>query len=222
MADINDIARLMGQQDIKVLSLEAAHNLMLDKSKPDLSETLKHAALLENALKGFVMGSNSIGEVRVHAENLAEAADDDLGLIYAVLATPEADRGGYNDRDVAPLGSMKFVEAVHNLMELTRGYLSGRCKGEMLCEAGLRLSQKCYNAYRNASLLETHYGSDFFLEHSFNPAPDAFDRFLVETVSSGAIGAAIVPAFVGSKKKDPKDVFTPKKKNRWYLKYAIE
>jgi hypothetical protein len=222
MADINDIARMMDQQDIKVLSLESARSLLLDKSKPDTSETLKHAALLENALKGFVMGSNNIGEVRTHAENLAESADDDLGLIYAVLATPEADRGGYSDHEIAPLGSMKFVDTVHNLMELTRGYLSGRCKGDMLCEAGLRLSQICYNAHRNASILETHHGPDFFLEHNFNPAPDAFDRFLVETVSSGAIGAAIVPAFVGGKKKQPKDIFAPKKKNRWYLKYAIE
>lgn len=222
MSDISDISRIMDQQDIKVLSLEAARNLMLAKSKPDTSTSLACAAKFDYALSGFTMGSNSIGEVRASAENLAESIDDDLGLVYAVLATPEADRGGYSDHEIAPLGSMKFVDAVHNLMELTRGYLSGRCKGEMLCEAGLQVSQLCYNAYRNASIIETHHGSNFFMSHNWNPVPDAFDRLLIETVSSGAIGAvAMRPAILGSK-KGPKDIFAPKKKNRWYLKYAIE
>lgn len=220
--NIDDISRLMDQQDIKVLSLEAARNLMVTKSNPKTSQSLAAAAKMDYMIEGFTMGSNSIGELRAAAEVLVESVDDDLGLVYAVLATPEADRGGYSGHEIAPLGSMKFVDVVSNLMELTRGYLGGRCKGDMLCEAGLQVSQMCYNAFRNTTLVESHHGSNFFLAYNSNPAPDAFDRFLVETVSSGAIGAvAIRPAILGSKKQ-PKDVFSPKKKNRWYLKYAIE
>lgn len=220
--NIEDISRLMDQQDIQVLSLEAARNLMTSKSNPKTSKSLAYAAKLDYMLEGFRLGSNSIGEVRAAAELLAESVDDDLGLTYAVLATPESDRGAYSSNEIAPLGSVKFVDAVSNLMELTRSYLSGRCKGDLLSEMGLQLSQVCYNAHRNTIIIETHHGSSFFLEHNTNPRPDAFDRILVETVSSGAIGAvAMRPAILGSKKQ-PKDIFTPKKKNRWYLKYAIE
>jgi hypothetical protein len=222
MSDINDISRMMDQQDIQVLSLDAARALLMTKSNPKTSNSLACAAKLDYMLEGFTMGSNSISEVRTSAENLLESVDDDLGLIYAILTTPEADRGGYSDREVATLGSIKFVDVVHNMMEQMRGYLSGRCKGDVLSEMGIQVSQICENAHRNATIIENHHGSNFYTSYTTNPRPDAFDRILVETVSSGAIGAAIVPAFVGSKKKDPKDVFTPKKKNRWYLKYAIE
>lgn len=224
---IDKIARLVDLPEVQVLSFEAARSLLLHKSKPETSTTIKHAIQLEAALKGFAMGSNNIGEVRNHAENLVEAADDDLSLIYAILETPERDRGEYDDHEIAPLGSIKFVDAVHNIMELSRGYLSGRCKGEDLCEAALAVSQLCYNAYRNAVIVETHQGSGFYLEHNFNPrlvTIEVFNKTLVETVSSGAIGAgvnvALRPAIIGSKKR-PTDIFS-KKKNRWYLKYAIE
>jgi len=220
--NIDDISRLMDQQDIQVLSLEAARNLMVSKSNPKTSQSLAVAAKMDYLLEGFIMGSIMIGEVRACAEMLAESVDDDLGLVYAVLATPEADRGEYSSHEIAPLGSIKFVDAVSNLMELTRGYLSGRCKGDLLSEMGLQLSQVCYNAHRNALIIETHHGTHFVLEYTTRPKPDAFDRLLIETVSSAAVGAvAMRPAILGSKKQ-PKDIFTPKKKNRWYLKYAIE
>lgn len=218
---VDDISRLMGRDDITVLSLEAAKDLMLAKAKAETSESLKCAAKLDYTLSSFNMGGVSIGEVREAAENLLEAVDDDLGLAYAVTTIPE---GAFNtkEKEVTILGSTKFVEAIHHMMELTRGYLSGRCKGDLLCESGLALSQLCYNAFRNASIIESHHGSAFMLEYNAHPLADAFDRILVETVSSGAIGAvAMRPAILGSK-KGPKDIFAPKKKKRWYLKYAIE
>lgn len=222
MSDINDISRLMDQQDIKVLSLEDARNLLVAKSNPKTSQSMFYAAKLDYMLGGLAMGSNNIGEVREIAENLLESVEDDLGLMYAITATKEADHAIYEDNEIAPLGMVKFVEAMHNLMDLTRGYLSGRCKGDMLCEAALQVSQLCYNAYRNASIIETHLGSGFYMSQNSNPRPDSFDRLLIETVSTGAVGAvAMRPAILGSK-KGPKDIFAPKKKNRWYLKYAIE
>ena len=222
MSDINDISRLMDRQDLKVLSLEDARNLMVSKSDPKTSKSLFYAAKLDYALGGLAMGSNNIGEVREATENLLESIDDDLGLMHAITTVKEVDSVLYESNEIAPLGTVKFVDVVHNLMELTRSYLSGRCKGDMLCEGGLRTSQMCYNAYRNASIIETHLGSGFYMSQNSNPLPDSFDRLLIETVSSGAIGAvAMRPAILGSKKQ-PKDIFAPKKKNRWYLKYAIE
>lgn len=222
MSDINDIARQMGQQDVKVLSLDAAKALLQDKSHRDTSQSLFLAAKLDYMLGGLSMGSNNIGEVREAAEDLLESIDDDLGLMHAITTVKEADSALYESNEVAPIGTVKFVNVVHSLMELARGYLSGRCKGDMLCEAGLQASQICYNAYRNASIIETNLGSGFYMVQCSNPRPDFFDRLLVETVSTGAIGAvAMRPAILGSK-KGPKDIFAPKKKNRWYLKYAIE
>lgn len=218
---VNDISRLMGRDNITVLSLDAAKDLMLAKAKPETSESLKRATHLDYILNSFNMGGVNIGEVREAAENLLEAVDDDLGLAYAITTIPE---GAFNakENEVTTLGSTKFVDAVHHMMEISRSYLSGRCKGDVLCESGLMLSQLCYNAFRNASIIESHHGSSFMLEYNAKPLTDAFDRILVETVSSGAIGAvAMRPAILGSK-KGPKDVFAPKKKNRWYLKYAIE
>ena len=221
MADMSDISRMMDQQDIKVLSLEAARNLMATKSKPGC-ESLACAAQLDYMIGGFAAGAISIGDVRAAAEALAESVDDDLGLIYAVLATPEGERGVYAENEVAPIGQVRFLDAVDSFMALTREYLSGRCKGDVLCEAGLQLSQLCYNAFRNATIIENHHGSAFTIGITLKPRKDEFDRILVETVSSGAIGAvAMRPAILGSKKQ-PKDIFAPKKKNRWYLKYAIE
>ena len=221
MSDINDIARLMNQEEVKVLSLEAAQNLLMQKTRQSTSTSLALAAKLDYALGSFIMGGNNIGEVRAAAENLSESIDDDLGLIYALVAIPEANREICEANEIAPLGSMKFVDMVHNLMGLARGYLSGIYKGDMLCESGMEASAICYNAYRNASIIETHLGSEFYMSQNPNPVPDAFDRLLVETVSTGAIGAvAMRPAILGNK-KHPKDIF-PKKKSRWYLKYAIE
>lgn len=219
--NINDIARMMNPDDIKVLSLEDARNLLVQKSHKDTSKSLEHAVKLDYMLGSFIMGGSSIGEVREAAENLSKAIDDDLGLAYALTMTPEADHKICEDHEFAPMGSTRFVDIVHNLMGLARGYLSGNYKGEMLCETGLEASRLCFNAYRNASAIETSLGSGFCMDQNSKPAVDTFDKLMVETVSTGAIGAvAIRPAILGDKKR-PKDIF-PKKKDRWYLKYAIE
>lgn len=222
---INDIARLIDHPEVQVLSLEAAKSLLLSHTDP-ATPMMQHALRLEAAISGFSIGSNNIKIIREHAENLLEAVEDHLGLVSAITTISESGREGYADHDVAPLSLTKFADAVHNLMSLTRGYISGRCNGNTLVESIVEFSQICYNTYRNASILETYRGSDFCLDVNLNPnaAPiDTFNKVLVETVSCGAIGGAIGvrPAILG-KKKRPDDIFPKSKKNRWYLRYAIE
>lgn len=223
---IEDIAKLMDHPDPIVLSLANAKALLASRARKDSEESILTPTLrLIESLKGFASGKNTISTVRLLAEDLSERAEDTLSLIRTIVGSSEPDRGGYDDHEIAPLGSCRYHEAALHLMESIRGYLAGRRNKDEVIEETATFDRLVYNVYRNSLILEGHIPNNLLPDdHSMaKRAIEVFDRLLIEmAVGSGAI--AMRPAILGSdeEKKQPTDVFAPKRKKKWYLRYALE
>lgn len=221
---IDDIAHLLDHPEVKVLSLKEAKALLASRAKKTSEESLLTPALrVAESIKGFACGKNTIAETRQLAEMLLEKSEDTLSLIRIIVGSPEPDRGGYDDHEIAPLGSCRYHEAALHLMESIRGYLAGRRTKEDLIEEAVLFDHLAYNTYRNALVLENYITRPLPDDDSMaSRAVEVFDKLLVEmAVSSGAV--AIRPAALpGDKKNDPKDIFPKKHQRKWYLRYAIE
>jgi hypothetical protein len=222
---IEDLARLMDHPEPKILSLEGAKALLASRARKNSEESILTPTLrLIESLKGFASGKNTITEVRQLAEALSEKAEDTLSLIRTITGSSEPDRGWYDVNEIAPVGSCKYHEAALHLMESIRSYLAGRRDNTALMEEAAIFDRLVYNTYRNAIILEGYIPNNLLPDdHSMaGRAVEVFDRLLVEmAMGSGAIAMRPM-ALDGAKNEQPKDVFAPKRKKRWYLRYALE
>jgi hypothetical protein len=222
---IDNISRLMDHPEPRGLSLTEAKALLASRANKNSEESILTPTLrLIESLKGFASGRNTISEVRQLAEAMSEKAEDTLSLIRTIVGSPEPDRGGYGDQEIAPLGSCRYHEAALHLMESIRGYLAGRRAKDALIEEAAVFDSLIYNTYRNSIILESHIPNRLLPDdHTMaEKAIEVFDRLLVEmAVGSGAI--AIRPAALDSgRNEQPKDIFPKKRQKKWYLRYALE
>jgi hypothetical protein len=219
--DIEQIANNIDRNDNRVvLTLSEAINLLINKaSKNSYNCFLTSSIKFNTIFDSFINGQANLITLRESAEELINTAIDIDALISAIVESPHAEPIQINSNEIMPTSELEYKYMAYKLIDTIREWTDSDNHDKMLNEAS-KFVNMSYQLYRNIIILEKHLGGNFKLEHSnqIKNAAYAFDKLLLESVSTGAI--ALRPAILGGERR-VSDVF-PKKKRRWYLQYVVQ
>ena len=202
-----------------VLTLNEAVNLLINKSSKTSNGFILPSIKFNEVFNKFIDGKINLLVLRESAEELVNSATDIDALISAITETNNAEPIQISSNEIMPVSELNHQHIAYKLIDAIREWTNTDNTALMLEESS-KFVNISYQLYRNISILESHLGSNFELELN-NVAVDsayAFDKLLIESVSTGAI--AIRPAILGGERKTS-EVY-PRKKRRWYLQYAIQ
>lgn len=218
-----DIERIANNIDnthnVISLTLNEAVNLLINKSSKTSNGFVISSIKFNEVLNQFINGKINLLALRESAEELVNNATDIDALISAITETNNAEPIRINNNEIMPISELNHQYIAYKLIDAIREW-TNTDNAILMLEESSKFVNISYQLYRNISILESHLGSNFELElnEATVDSAYAFDKLLIESVSTGAI--AIRPAILGGE-RTTSEVY-PRKKRRWYLQYAIQ
>lgn len=217
--EIERIANGLDNTSRTVLTLNEAVNLLINKSTKTSQGFIFRSIIFNESLNNFIKGQICLSTLKKSAEELMNSASDIDALISAITESNIANPCVIKNHEIMPISELDHQYVAYRLVDAIRNWTNTN-NNKLMLEEAAKFVNISYQLYRNITILESHLGQDFRLSNFTGTvnAPYAFDKLLVESVSTGAI--AIRPAVLGGE-RTASDVY-PRKKRRWYLQYVVQ